>query len=162
MEGSKHEGPSDPPTGQFPANRGAARFEGDPRATGRTLNLAFGPDDEEEFLAAQAALLDRFERWLAEERSVDGDPEEIAGDVGVALSWKWGYGDGDLGRWRTGDVGEFLLEWCPRKLSVSQAVCRSIPASLAAFAAFLDDQALLAPGSSTVADLAAATASMTE
>ena len=138
------------------------RSKGTYGGAGRNLNLAFGPDDEEDFLAAQASLLDRFARWLLEERPVEGDPEEMADDVGVALSWKWGYGDGDLGRWRTGDVGEFLLHWCPRKLSVSQADCASIPASLAAFAAFLDDEALLAPGSSTVADLAAATASMTE
>ncbi len=158
----RREGRPDQPTRLFPTDRGAAPIEGDSRATGRNLNLVFGPDDEEDFLASQATLLDRFAQWLAEERPVEGDPEEIAGDIGIALSWKWGYGDGDLGRWRTGDVGEFLLEWCPRKLSVSQADCRSIPASLEAFVAFLDDQALLAPGSSTVDDLAAATASMTE
>ena len=145
-----------------PDQRGAAPIEGDPRAAGRNLNLVFGPEDEEDFLASQDALLDRFARWLDEVRPVEGDPEEIAGDVGLALSWKWGYSDGDLGRWQTGDVAEFLLEWCPRKLSVSQADCGSIPSSLAAFAAFLDDQALLAPGSSTVEDLAATSASMTE
>jgi len=127
------------------------------------VRLVFGPDDEEGFLLAQASLLEHFERWLAEERpAADGDAEEIAGHAGIALSWKWSYGDGDLGRWRTGEVGEFLLEWCPRKLSVSQADCRSIPASLAAFTAFLADQALLAPGSSSVKALAATTSSMTD
>lgn len=129
----------------------------------RGMRLVFGPDDEEGFLAAQASILDRFEGWLAEDDRVsEGEPEDVAGDAGLALSWKWSYSDGDLGRWRTDDVGELLLEWCPRKLSVSQADCGSIPGSLAAFTAFLDDQALLAPGSSSVESITAATVSMTD
>lgn len=71
-----------------------------------------------------------------------------------------GYGDGDLGRWQTRDVAEFLLEWCPRKLSVSQADCLSIPSAFAAFTTFLESEGLLAPGSSSVAALAEVSAGL--
>lgn len=126
------------------------------------MRLVFGPDDDEEFTAARTVLLERFERWLGRERLVAGnDPAEAAGDVGLALDWKWSYGDGDLGRWQTGDIGEFLLEWCPRKLSASPADCVSIPGALAAFVTFLDAEGLLASGSSPAAALAEASASLT-
>lgn len=118
------------------------------------MRTVFGPDDEDDFVAARDSLVDRFEQWLVAERLVGDDAPEMAGDAGVALDWKWGYGDGNLTRWRTGDVTEFLLEWCPRKLSVSQADCLSIPAAVAAFAAFLHAEGLLAPGSSSPAALA--------
>lgn len=126
------------------------------------MHLVFGPDDDEEFAAARTVLLDRFEQWLGHERLVaDGDPAVAAGDAGLALDWKWGYGDGDLGRWRTGDIGEFLLEWCPRKLSASPADCVSIPGALAAFVTFLDAEGLLASRSSPAAALAETAASLT-
>ena len=55
----------------------------------RNLNLAFGPNDEEDFLAAQATLLDRFAQWLAEVPPARQRSERFADDVGVAPSWKW-------------------------------------------------------------------------
>lgn len=125
------------------------------------MRLVFGPDDDEEFSAARTVLLDRFEQWLGHGRLVAGnDPAEAAGDAGLALDWKWSYGDGDLGRWRIGDVGEFLLEWCPRKLSASPADSVSIPGALAAFVTFLDADGLLASGSSPAAALVDAAASL--
>lgn len=123
------------------------------------MDLVFGPDDDEEFTAARDGLLGRFERWLVDaRRHVEADAAEMAGDAGLALDWKWSYRDGDLGRWQNGDVGEFLLEWCPRKLSVSAADCESIPVALSAFIAFLDAEGLLAPESASAAALAEATA----
>ncbi len=84
------------------------------------MALVFGPHDEDGFLAARASLLERFQHWLVDEQQTLGDRATLmAGDAGLALDWKWSYADGDLGLWQTGDVGEFLLEWCPRKLSVS-------------------------------------------
>lgn len=121
------------------------------------MRLRFGPDDEDEFASAKTSLLDRFEDWLGHQgKAPHADPAEVAGEAGLALDWKWGYGDGDLGRWTTSDVAEFMLEWCPRKLSVPQSECATIPASLTAFMAFLGQQGLLAPASSAVDDLAAA------
>lgn len=121
------------------------------------VSLVFGCDDEDGFFAARSSLLELFERWLVDDqRRSEREAAEVAGEAGVALDWKWSYGDGDLGRWQTQDVAEFLLEWCPRKLSVSPAGCRSIPAALTAFTAFLGATGRLAPGSAPVAALSEA------
>ncbi len=127
------------------------------------MGLVFGPEDEDGFAAARTSLLEHFERWLGHQgMAPEGDEAEAAGEAGLALDWKWGYGDGDLSRWRPPDISEFLLEWCPGKLSVPEDECITIPASLAAFMSFLGDQGLLAPGSSTVDDLAEAALRMTD
>lgn len=70
-----------------------------------SMRLHFGPDDDREFNATRDALMERFEHWLAEPLEGDGPVDEILGHAGLALEWKWGYGDGDLGRWDLGDVG---------------------------------------------------------
>ncbi|HET7719331.1 MAG TPA: hypothetical protein VFK43_05135, partial [Acidimicrobiales bacterium] len=112
------------------------------------MRLTFGPDDDTQFHAAKTALLARFETWLN-----DHDWQVAPGDAGLALDWKWGYAGGDLGHWTVADVGEFLLEWCPRKLSMPAEESATIPLALAALMAFLSDQALLSPGSSPAGDL---------
>jgi hypothetical protein len=107
-------------------------------------------------------LLRDFEAWLvARPHDAGGDPAGVAGDVALALDWKWSDGDGDLGRWTTGDVAEFLLGWCPRKLSGSPADSASIPPAVAAFTSFLAARGLLAGGSSPAA-LAATASSLAD
>ena len=123
------------------------------------MRLVIGPVDEDGFASAKASLMDRFEDRLGHHHEA---PHEVAGEAGLALDWKWGYGDGDLGRWTTSDIGEFLLDWCPRKLSVSQPECATIPASLASFTAFLSHEGLLAPDSSAVDELAKAAVDATD
>lgn len=128
-----------------------------------TVNLVFDAEDERGFGAARPRLLDGFEGWLRKERSAGpGAAAQMASDAGIAVDWKWSYGDGDLGRWDTGDAADFLLRWCPRKLSVSQAECATIPPALAAFAHFLDAEGLLAAGSAPAAVLQDAIAAMTD
>lgn len=125
------------------------------------MRLAFGPDDDAGFTSARDLLLERFERWMADEpRLGEADATGMASDAGLALDWKWSYSDGDLGRWRTADVGEFLLEWCPRKLSASPSDCELLPSALAAFTAFLDAEGMLASGSASPDALAEAAASV--
>lgn len=125
--------------------------------------MAFNPDDGEAFAATRDSLLARFEEWLgADGRVARDDAAGMAADAGVALDWKWGYGDGDLGSWGTPHVAEFLLDWCPRKLSGPAADAAQIPASLAALAAFLDDQGLLGAGSSPAAELVRVARSLTD
>ncbi|HZM55235.1 MAG TPA: hypothetical protein VFC03_09450, partial [Acidimicrobiales bacterium] len=120
-------------------------------------------EDEPGFVAAREMLLGRFARWLAgEDRSSDEEIDALVGDAGVALDWKWSYGDGELATWRTGDVAEFLLEWCPQKLSVTQADCITIPLAVVSFLSFLDDEALLGPGSVSVDRLIEAVTSLAE
>lgn len=127
------------------------------------MRLTFGPDDDKQFHATKTALLARFEAWLSggDHRLASvGEAAATAGDAGLALDWKWGYAGGDLGRWTTADVGEFLLEWCPRKVSMPAEDSAAIPVALAAFIAFLHEEALLSPGSSPPADLVSETVNL--
>lgn len=127
------------------------------------MRLTFGPDDDKQFHAAKTALLARFETWLSDRHRLTSPDEAAAtaGEAGLALDWKWGYAGGHLGRWTTADVDEFLLEWCPRKLSMPPEDSATIPVALSAFMAFLHDEALLSPGSSPADDLIRATVDRT-
>lgn len=98
----------------------------------------FGPDDEDSYRAARDELLDRFAV-----RHPDA-----ADDASLLLDWKYGYHDGDLVTWTTGDLREFLLEWAPRKVSASPSFCRPLVISLQQFVAFLATERLLGLGSS--------------
>ncbi len=114
------------------------------------MRLMIETGDEEGFAAAKEWLLDRFEAWLP--------PAEAgwAGDAALALDWKWGYGDGNLASWRVSDLVEYLLEWCPRKLSVPQDECEAVLDGLTSFVAFLAADGLLDPDSASPEVLEAA------
>jgi hypothetical protein len=121
------------------------------------VQLQLRQDDEVGFGRVRARLLDGFGGWLKAQPGLDeAAAHDAAIDAGIALDWKFGYGDGHLGRWTTGDVAEFLFSWCPRKLSVSQADSVSIPGSIAAFTDYLAAERLLASGSASPARLRAA------
>jgi hypothetical protein len=105
------------------------------------MQLRFAEDDESAFYAARAQLLERF-------AGVYPDDEDCGFDVELALDWKWGYSDGDLGTWSIADIDEFLLEWCPRKISMAPEEAASLPRSLSAFLTFLDGEHLLSARSS--------------
>ena len=122
------------------------------------MQLRFGPDDEQRFLVTQDLLLDRFTQWLGTAPRAGYPPAELAVGAGFAFDWKWSYGDGHLARWRVADVRQFLLEWCPRKLSVPPDECGSIPVALAALTAFLGSEGLLTPDSAPLSQLADAAA----
>jgi hypothetical protein len=127
------------------------------------VELTFDHEDERGFVAAREMLLADFARWAARDGRFTADEiDDLTGDIGVALDWKWSYADGELATWRTGDVAEFLLEWCPRKLSVTQADCVSIPLALTAFLTFLDAERLLTVGSTPVEVLTEAVVSLAE
>jgi hypothetical protein len=107
------------------------------------VELEFGPDDEERFFVARDELLDRFERWLdAQGRSV-----ELRVDVELVLGFKWGYLGGHLGRWRTVDLDELLLELYPRKVVADRELAELTVQAVAGLLEFLDEQGLLVPGS---------------
>ena len=105
------------------------------------MRLRFGVDDEAAFFSARDELLRRFAETP---RDDDGT---CLFDVQLALDWKWGYSDGDLGSWVLADLEEFLLEWCPRKVSMPPDEAASIPQSLSAFLSFLAREGLLTPRS---------------
>ena len=127
------------------------------------VRLEIDHEDEEGFIAARDMLLGRFSRWLTgRDRYPVEEIDELVGDVSIALDWKWSFGDGELATWRTGDVAEFLLEWCPWKLTVSQADCITVPPAVLSFLSFLDDQDLLGPGSAPVDRLVDMVMSLTD
>ncbi|MGH4013618.1 MAG: hypothetical protein ACRDSL_06720 [Pseudonocardiaceae bacterium] len=111
--------------------------------------MSFTVNDEDAFHARRDELVADLAAWLAASNVTEAD----AGDAAVALDWKWGYQDGELGRWTVGDLEEFLLEWCPRKLSVPPEECAGFPHSIRTFLTFLADRGLLAPGSGTLSQL---------
>lgn len=122
-----------------------------------------GFDDWDEFSDARDLLLDRFVEWLSDRDGMDDNAApDLAGDVALALDWKFNYSDGELGRWHTSDVYEFLIEWCPRKVSIAPDECGSIPGAIGSFAGFLEANGLLAADSSPVTRLAAAAESLTD
>lgn len=126
------------------------------------MHLELSQGDEAGFGRVRGQLLDGFGGWLRAQPGLDeAAAQDATVDAGIALDWKFGYDDGHLGRWTTGDITEFLLSWCPRKLSVSQADCVTIPSNIAAFTDYLAAERLLAPGSASPARLRAAATSAT-
>lgn len=101
------------------------------------------PDSgEKAFYQRREELAEAFGTWL-DAHDVAGEPS----DAELLMDWKFGYGDGALDTWTVPDVREFLLDWCPRKLSAVPADCVEIPQSVAAFVEFLAHHQLLAAGS---------------
>ncbi len=110
--------------------------------------MSFTVEDEKAFQVRRDELLDDYAGWLA-----SSNAEAEAGDAALAMDWKWGYQDGELGRWTVADLEEFLLGWCPRKLSMPPEECADFPRSIRAFMTFLAAQGLLGPGSGTLSQL---------
>lgn len=113
-------------TEQMPVTRGRMRF---------TIDDAGG---EDAFHRRRDELGTGFAGWLAR-HGVPGDPS----DADLLMDWKVGYSDGALDTWTVADVEEFLLGWCPRKLSAAPQDCAGIPQSVAGFVEFLADERLL-------------------
>ncbi len=113
------------------------------------MRMSFTVDDEDAFQVRRDELLDDYAGWLASSKVADAQ----AGDAGLAMDWKWGYQDGELDCWTVADLEEFLLGWCPRKLSMPAEGCAYFPRSIGAFMTFLAAQGLLAPGSGTLSQL---------
>jgi hypothetical protein len=130
-----------------------------PKASGTLdrVQLQIRDGDESGFKQTRDWLLSEFGEWLRDaSRLSEPDADEAVSDASLALDWKFGYGDGHLGRWTASDVTEFLLSWCPRKLTASQDDCVSIPENVASFTDYLAASRLLASGSATAAVLRAA------
>jgi hypothetical protein len=106
------------------------------------MRMTFAPEDEEAFHQAHDDLLDRFAAW-AERRAPEADPTLVS----FALDYKWGYGDGHLGRWITADLTDLLISWFPRKVSVFDEEAERVVPSLRAFLDWLAEQGLLDPAS---------------
>lgn len=104
--------------------------------------MTFGPGEDARFGAWRDDVVLDFERLAG---SFDSTVD--AGDLGLLLDWKRSYGDGRLGRWRRVEIEQFLLDWCPAKLSATAQQVQSLPAAVALAMRFLSDRGLLEPGS---------------
>lgn len=111
------------------------------------VRMKFGPDDDKAFGKRRDDLVADFAEWVSK-LPLNVDP----GDVGLLLDWKWGYGGGNLGRWRRRDIEEFLLEWCPRKLAAPPELVNGLPSTVALAMSFLSERGLHA-GSEPVEQL---------
>lgn len=115
------------------------------------MRMRFGGGDEKGFAKGSRLLLEQFERWLVERAGATSEEAaEVVAHASVVLDWKWGYGDGNLGSWQPAELAEFLLEWCPRKLSVPQHECGGLPAAVQTLLRFLAASGLLDPACSPV------------
>ncbi|MGH9135190.1 MAG: hypothetical protein ACRDZZ_14725 [Ilumatobacteraceae bacterium] len=114
-------------------------------------DLTFDVDHEDEFHAARDLLIEEFEAWLEANRApADAD---LAGDAGVFLDWRWSYSSGELDRYDDADVAEFLLEWCPRKVSAPPEAATGLCRSVAAFLEFMSATGRLEGGPARAARL---------
>ena len=118
------------------------------------VQLDFDPNDDTSFPSSREEILAEFRAWfVGHERTTDELATEVASDVGIALEWKWAYQDGNLAWWRTSHVMDYLLEWCPRQLSVKADQCDGVHEALAHWIRFLDANQLLSTHSQPVAQL---------
>lgn len=110
--------------------------------------VRFGPGEDDRFGAWRDDLVLDFERFVGPFGSVVD-----ASDLGLLLDWKRSYGDGRLGVWRRVEIEQFLLDWCPAKLSATAQQVQGLPAAVALAMRFLSDRGLLEPGSDPVDQL---------
>lgn len=113
---------------------GGARQWGDPN-----LGTNIGQMDELTQLRLEkrrAALLADFRSWL--QRTHPGrEVAELVADADTFLQWDVNYSDAALTRFDVSDIDEYLLRWCPRKLSFPPAEWIGVVDGLAAYLDFL-------------------------
>jgi hypothetical protein len=106
------------------------------------MRMEFGPEDEEAFFETRDALLEQFADW-----SGQAAPGTDPGLVQLVLDYKWGYGDGHLGRWTTADLHDLLIDWFPSKVTLDPEDVSLVPPTVRAFLEWLEATGLLDPGS---------------
>ncbi|MGB3411572.1 MAG: hypothetical protein WBA45_10265 [Microthrixaceae bacterium] len=74
--------------------------------------LNFSDADHDDFWDHKDALVGELSARLGLDRD-----EEVVGDAAMFMDWTVNYADGDLSRYSIDDIEEYLLGWCPRKVS---------------------------------------------
>lgn len=110
-----------------------------------TERLRFDVDDEDAFHQARDTLLEEMEAWAS--RPASGVDAVVVVDAGLFLDWRWGYSSGELDRFDPLDVEEYLIDWCPRKLSASPEHWPDVVAGVQAYVLFLAANGRWAGGS---------------
>lgn len=83
----------------------------------------------------KSALLGEFETW-ATSRWGDDDGTRRS-DVDLLLDWRVNYSNSELQHYTKDDLQEFLLQWCPRKLSAPPETAGPMCQSIGRFIEFL-------------------------
>lgn len=105
--------------------------------------MTFDPaSDETAFYRRRDELVTEFETWVQTSRT-GIDPSSAAVDAATLFDWKFSYLDGDLSRWSIADLHEFLIEWCPRKVSGPADLLAGIPEHVGLVMEFLGSTGLL-------------------
>ncbi|WP_327294258.1 hypothetical protein [Streptomyces sp. NBC_01197] len=117
------------------------------------MRLYFAPEEMTEFEAACGLLIHRMGRWADEH----GERMDSFG-VESALDYRFrGTPDGRLGLWEPRHVGEFLLEWSPRTVSLLPGdEPGDMPGTLALLLRYLDTVRLADPRGAPLAENLAA------
>jgi hypothetical protein len=116
------------------------------------VRTRFGPDDETAFFLWRDGIVERFERTPG-----GTDRGRVAQQV---LDFKWGYLDGDMGRWSPGDIEEILLGLYPRKVVLEPGDESQVVEGLTALLRFLAVDGLLDGGEATARRLSDGTAAL--
>lgn len=105
------------------------------------LPMRFSPGDLDAARPTMSRLTERYEQWW---RSGHPGPEPVdVSTLDLVLTWKVAYGDGRLDVWTTDDVEDFLLDWCPRRLAVTDDDVPAIVEDVAEAFTFLGSERLL-------------------
>jgi hypothetical protein len=122
---------------------------GDPAGLPRPAVLPPWEDDDPELAVDPAEDEDGYERVvemllseLEQYATATYPPESVVWQQGdfvasTMLQWKGDCQDGRLGRWTRADVAEYLLDYFPRKVSVSDETLAAVPECVRAFLGFL-------------------------
>lgn len=102
------------------------------------------PLDEDAFQLISRSLLGELEDRLDAGGIDSAQAQELRFGAESALQWKWGYAGGSLGRWSADDVGEYLLEYAPRKLPSDDVTVATVPEALGELLKMLDARGSLA------------------
>lgn len=111
-------------------------------APGIGVRMRFDSGQDAAFRRTADVLVAEFQSWL-QTHGVAGEPS----DAELMLDWRYQYEDGVLDVWTVAHVSEFLMHWCPRKLSAAPDQCASMPGTATAFVDFLAHTGRLAPTS---------------
>ncbi|KAB1156490.1 hypothetical protein F6X68_11460 [Micromonospora sp. AMSO12t] len=87
------------------------------------------------FYPARERLVRKLDRWARKHRR----PVDLF-VIEALLEHRWSAGDGLLGRWQPEDLEETLLDWFPRKVTLSPDEWAEVVPTVAAFVDFLFEQ----------------------
>ena len=83
------------------------------------IRMRFEDHDYDEAAPTIEALVALYGQWL---NALEASGGRRPFDLQLMLDWKLGYGDGRFDIRRRSEVEEFLLQWCPRKVSMPGSV----------------------------------------